>query len=28
LKNLGGLLGLNRIDLHEAAWTGTVLSFV
>ncbi|UPK90967.1 hypothetical protein LCI18_001902 [Fusarium solani-melongenae] len=28
LKNLGGLLGLNRIDLHEAAWAGTVLSFV
>ncbi|EEU47533.1 uncharacterized protein NECHADRAFT_35839 [Fusarium vanettenii 77-13-4] len=28
LKSLGGLLGLNRIDLHEAAWTGTVLSFV
>ncbi|KAM4065106.1 hypothetical protein HRG_004556 [Hirsutella rhossiliensis] len=28
LRNLHGLLGLNRIDLHEAAWTGTVLSFI
>ncbi|KAI8722420.1 hypothetical protein NCS52_00385800 [Fusarium sp. LHS14.1] len=28
LKDLRGLLGLNRIDLHEAAWTGTVISFV
>ncbi|KAM6513646.1 hypothetical protein FALCPG4_016028 [Fusarium falciforme] len=28
LKDLRGLLGFNRIDLHEAAWTGTVLSFV
>ncbi|KAI1421060.1 hypothetical protein F5Y12DRAFT_65640 [Xylaria sp. FL1777] len=23
-----GLLGFNRIDLHEAAWTGTLLSFI
>lgn len=22
------LIGLNRIDLHEAAWTGTLLSFI
>ncbi|KAH7219632.1 hypothetical protein DER44DRAFT_879520 [Fusarium oxysporum] len=23
-----GLLGLNRIDIHEAAWTGTLASFI
>ncbi|KAI6772918.1 hypothetical protein HG530_003876 [Fusarium avenaceum] len=23
-----GLLGLNRIDIHEAAWTGTLISFI
>lgn len=28
LRDLRGLLGFNRIDLHEAAWAGTVLSFV
>ncbi|KAM5350003.1 hypothetical protein ACJ41O_006508 [Fusarium nematophilum] len=28
LKDVRGLFGLNRIDLDEAAWTGTVLSFV
>lgn len=28
LRNPHWLLGLNRIDLHEAAWTGTVLSFI
>ncbi|KPM35998.1 hypothetical protein AK830_g10567 [Neonectria ditissima] len=28
LRNTSGLLGLNRIDLHEAAWTGTLLSFI
>ncbi|WQF80754.1 hypothetical protein CDEST_05768 [Colletotrichum destructivum] len=27
LRNTHGLLGLNRIDLHEAAWTGTLHSF-
>jgi hypothetical protein len=28
LRATSGLLGLNRIDLHEAAWTGTLLSFI
>lgn len=28
LRSISGLLGLNRIDLHEAAWTGTLLSFI
>ncbi|KAF5254455.1 hypothetical protein FANTH_713 [Fusarium anthophilum] len=28
LKGPGGLLGLNRIDIHEAAWTGTLISFI
>ncbi|TQN68737.1 hypothetical protein CSHISOI_06595 [Colletotrichum shisoi] len=28
LRNTHDLLGLNRIDLHEAAWTGTLHSFV
>lgn len=28
LRSTSGLLGLNRIDLHEAAWTGTLLSFI
>lgn len=28
LRSTSGLLGFNRIDLHEAAWTGTLLSFI
>ncbi|KAF5589553.1 immunoglobulin variable region used by the itc63b heavy chain [Fusarium pseudocircinatum] len=28
LRGPGGLLGLNRIDIHEAAWTGTLISFI
>jgi hypothetical protein len=28
LRSTSGLLGLDRIDLHEAAWTGTLLSFI
>jgi len=28
LRRTSGLLGLNRIDLHEAAWTSTLLSFI
>ncbi|KAF5633847.1 immunoglobulin variable region used by the itc63b heavy chain [Fusarium tjaetaba] len=28
LSGPGGLLGLNRIDIHEAAWTGTLISFI
>ncbi|KAF5558564.1 immunoglobulin variable region used by the itc63b heavy chain [Fusarium mexicanum] len=28
LKGPGGLLGLNRIDIHEAAWTRTLISFI
>jgi len=28
LRKQHDLLGLNRIDLHEAAWTGTLLSFI
>lgn len=28
LRGTYGLLGLNRIDLHAAAWTGTLLSFI
>ncbi|KAH6973782.1 hypothetical protein BKA56DRAFT_491798 [Ilyonectria sp. MPI-CAGE-AT-0026] len=28
LRNTSGLLGFNRIDLHEAAWTGTLMSFI
>ncbi|KAF5639681.1 immunoglobulin variable region used by the itc63b heavy chain [Fusarium sp. NRRL 52700] len=28
LRGCGGLLGLNRIDIHEASWTGTLISFI
>ncbi|KAK6716506.1 hypothetical protein SNK04_007453 [Fusarium graminearum] len=28
LRNTYSLLGLNRIELHAAAWTGTLLSFI
>ena len=28
LRSTFYLLGLNRIDLHAAAWTGTILSFI
>ncbi|KAF5975636.1 immunoglobulin variable region used by the ITC63b heavy chain [Fusarium bulbicola] len=28
LKGPSGLLGLNRIDIHEAAWTRTLISFI
>jgi hypothetical protein len=28
LRRTSGLLGLNRIDLHAAAWTGTLMSFI
>ena len=28
LRGTSGLLGLNRIDLHAGAWTGTILSFI
>ncbi|KAI2634953.1 hypothetical protein GGS26DRAFT_551935 [Hypomontagnella submonticulosa] len=28
LQNTFYLLGLNRIDIHAAAWTGTLLSFI
>ncbi|RSL88205.1 hypothetical protein CEP52_015291 [Fusarium oligoseptatum] len=28
LRSTSSLLGLNRIDLHAAAWTGTLLSFI
>ncbi|KAF6799414.1 hypothetical protein CSOJ01_12517 [Colletotrichum sojae] len=28
LRNTHGLLGLNRIDLHAATWTGTLHSFI
>lgn len=28
LKNPRGLLGTEEIDLHEAAWTGTLVSFI
>ncbi|KAH6964509.1 hypothetical protein DER45DRAFT_152166 [Fusarium avenaceum] len=28
VKSLGGFFGLNRVDIHEAAWTGTLISFI
>ncbi|OBS25876.1 hypothetical protein FPOA_06410 [Fusarium poae] len=28
VQSVHGLLGFNRIDLHAAAWTGTVVSFI
>ncbi|KAL7762650.1 hypothetical protein ACKLNR_009185 [Fusarium oxysporum f. sp. zingiberi] len=28
LKDIRGLLGFNRIDIHEAVWTSTSISFV
>jgi hypothetical protein len=28
LRGPRGLLGINSIDIHEAAWTGTLISFI